>query len=290
MEILLNLFKFWPQLVLFACLWVGLVVLATKWRWLKAELATIKDLTGILAILLGGAWVYQIFIYEEWVKPAMQAPHVTITSAAEQVGMKDRLHAIQIRSTLKNESKVKVFVLAYWLDVYGYSVKPKDEQGQQQFATAEIHSLNTDAAAHRKTHAREYAAAEPKILQIEPLLRSDWWLESGEEVSITRTIFVSDQYDVAQISFHAKTARDKQHICLHWATSDIPGERSGEITPLTYIRNDAATDCKNLGKLERFDRTKQAHQTLRQRTGLSTTDSIIELPLLQMQPKKAASK
>lgn len=280
MDILLNLLKFWPHLLLFLGVWLGLVVLAIKWQGLKNALATIKDITGILAILLGGAWVYQIFIYEELVKPAMHPPHVNISSSAEYIGTQDRLKVIQVRSTLRNDSKVKVFILTHWLNVYGYTVKAKDEQERLGFATKTLQSLNTDAAAHRKMHTREYLATEPEALQVEPLLRSDWWLESGEEVSVSRTIYISDQYDVAQVSFHAKTARNKERICIHWESSQVPGERSGEIAPMTYFRKDVGMDCKNTSSLEKFDRSKQSHQALRLRFGLSTTVSRVELPLM----------
>ena len=75
METLLGFFDFWPLLILFVVFWFGLILVSINWPQLRKELDHIKAVTEILAILVGGAWVYQVFIYDEWIKPALQ-PHL----------------------------------------------------------------------------------------------------------------------------------------------------------------------------------------------------------------------
>lgn len=280
MELLPNLINYWLEILILVLVWLAFVILASKCQWLKNELSTIKVITEILAIILGGIWVYEIFIYDELVKPNLSPPHVNISSSAEVVGEKDNLYVIQLRSTLKNSSKIKVHIMSYWLDMYGYSINSRHYGEDRNFSSEAINILNTDSSIYKRSYAKDYIRSPvPVIIQIEPLLSENWWLESGEEVSISRTLFISKQYDVAQLVSHAKTAKKKDSICIKWGIVKISGDEENRIRPITYLKNDIQGSCKDTDKLEKFDRELKAHKKLRQKYGLSTTVSRIELPL-----------
>ena len=281
METLLGFFDFWPLLILFVVFWFGLILVSINWPQLRKELDHIKAVTEILAILVGGAWAYQVFIYDEWIKPALQPPHVTITSEAKVTGNKDGLHIVKVKSTLKNDGKIKIHLLSYWLDVHGYSTEPNVYKTQQDYENELLNSLNNEKAPHQNVHARDYKRKSfPVLLQMEPLIREGWWLESGEQLSVERIIYISKQYDVAQINFNARSAKNTEKICSQWARASKTSETPEKVTIITYLKTDGGSDvCKEQGGFEKFDKNNKEHQKLRDRYGLSTSVSRLELSL-----------
>ena len=174
--------------------------------------------------------------------------------------------------------------MSYWLDIYGYSINSRHYVEDRNFSSEAINILNTDSSIYKRSFARDYIRSSvPVIIQIEPLLSENWWLEPGEEVSVSRTLFISKQYDVAQLVFHARTAKKKDSICIKWGVKTISGDGEKRIRPITYLKNDIQGSCKDTDTLEKFDSKLKAHKKLRQKYGLSTTVSRIELPLLKSQ-------
>ena len=277
MQLISLIFEYWPLLILLFVVWFSVIYMSTKWHWFKEEKETIKTTTEILAVLVAAVWVYETFIYSEWIKPALQPPHVVLKSSAEVIGKKGNFHIVKIESSLKNTSKIKVDILSYWMDVYAYSIVPTNDK--QAFTSNLIAELNAEKITRQNVYARDYAqSSDSEIIQI---FNDDWWLEAEEDISAVRTVFISDKYDVAQIYLHARTTKNKHHICLQWGVNDANGEKRGEVKPLTYLKTGGKEKCRKEDGYDKFDAKNSEHLALRNKYGLSTTESKIELPLIQ---------
>lgn len=279
MDILSSALEFWPLLFILFALWVGAIFLATKWEWFREQKDVIKTSTEILAVLVAAIWVYQTFIYNEWIKPNLQPPHVVLESSAEVVGKKDDFYILQLKTTLTNSSKVKVNLLSYWVDIHTYSIASAKDK--KIFTTNVISDLNSDKPILRNIYARDYIqSTKPELAQIQQLFSGDWWLEPGEDISAERTVYLSDKNDVAQINYYARTAKNKDKLCIKWGVNDPKGSVPSEIGPLTHLNTGGEEMCGDKEGFEKFNHENKKHLALRDKYALSTTSSRLEIPLM----------
>lgn len=282
MELLPDVTNYWKEILLFSLLWFCLIVLVTRYKWLKDEASNIKIITEILAIIVGGIWVYEIFIYNEIIKPALQPAQVNITNRAELVGQKNNLKIVQFHSILKNSSKVKLYVLTYWMDIYGVSIQPIASTSSDEFMSAAVKTLNSTDSLYKKSAVKDHSrSVQPELIQIEPLIDEGWWLEPGEEVSVSRILFVPDRYQVAQITSRSRTIKSENQVCIHWELSQDKNTGEKKINPASYFNNNIDNKCKDIdvADLLKFDAAQDEHIALRDKYGLSTMLSKVEILL-----------
>ena len=79
----------------------------------------VRDVVEVAAIIAAGAWAVYTFVYAEHVKPASEAPAVTMTGSLHRMGERNGLIQYSFNAVVRNIGLSRVYIIADSLTVEG---------------------------------------------------------------------------------------------------------------------------------------------------------------------------
>lgn len=255
-----------------------LVIVVRHASWIWREIDAIKSVVEVIAIIIAGVWAYEVFIYEEFVKPSIEPPIMVITSHVELNGVVADQYTVTIRTTLKNTGKIKTDLMAYWYDIHAKVISSRQDASKNGYYPGLLRHLNQADDDSLRFGGKSYVYTDSDFLEAGLLADNGWWLEPDEEITMTRVVSIPRKYQLAQVGVYARTAVDQSKACLQWEETD-KGKAKYRLQPVTYLNTgDGDMTCQAKPGYEKFSKAK--HESLRKRYGISTVISKTEIALI----------